>query len=200
MKGNNIIRKTDFIGWDKVDPARHDGIVTLVLELDPNRRRIKLGFAFCSRSDRFNRKVGLKYAMERLRVCPIEIPVLYQADHAAGEVLKALCIRDWGTLEQVTALEIHTEAWRRAVPGWAKKWYSRVMCPEPLTGVDKVAEALEDWGGEIIAEFRKAGAFATAQCFKNFGVKMKNDLLDALQQGLPPGAMKAPESPKDKVH
>jgi len=202
MNGDQIIRKTDYIGWDKVDPERHDGIVTLVIELDPNRRRMKLGFSFCSPSDRFNKKEGHKNARYRLEYCPIEIPVLYQADHAAGEVLKALCIRDWGTLEQVTDLEIYTSAWRKAVPGWAKKWYARHFLHEPMDPLERVVDALEDWRLQMIEDFGEAGAYATAECMSRFEARVIDEFKSVVQQGLtPPGAMQAPqESPKSKVH
>jgi hypothetical protein len=187
MKGDEIIRRTDFINWTGEDPNRHGGVVTLVIELDPNRRRMKLGFSFCTPEDQFIKKEGVKYAMERLRDCPIEILVLYQADHAAGEVLKALCIRDWNTLEQVTTLPIYTPAWRKAVPSWAKKWYRETMVPQPMSGIEKVTAALEDWRDEMLGDFSEAGAFATAQCLGRFGEKMRDDLLGHLP-------------PKDKVH
>jgi hypothetical protein len=152
MKGDKIIRKTDFVNWNGVDPYRHGGVVTLVMELDPNRRRMTLGFSFCKPEDQFIKREGVKYAMERLRDCPIEIPVLYQADHAAGEVLKALCLRDWSTLEQVTTLEIHTEAWRRGVPSWAKKWYKKTMCPEPENPLDTLGRAVSGLADDILEE------------------------------------------------
>lgn len=149
---DQIIRKTDFINWTGEDPYRHDGIVTLVIELDPNRRRMKLGFSFCKPGDQFIKKEGTKYAHERLRDCPIEIPVLYQGDHAAGEILKALCLRDWGTLEQVTTLEIHTEAWRRGVPSWAKKWYRRVFLQEPEHPLDTLGMAVSALADDILEQ------------------------------------------------
>jgi hypothetical protein len=199
---DQIIRKTDYIGWDKVDPERHDGIVTLVIELDPNRRRMKLGFSFCSPSDRFNRKEGHKYAHARLGYCPIEIPVLYQADHAAGEVLKALCIRDWKTLEQVTTLGIYTPAWRKAVPGWAKKWYNRHFLKEPMNPLERVVDALEDWRLQMVEDFGEAGAYAVSKCMNRIKTEMVDELKVITQQVMePPGAMQAPqEVPKSKVH
>lgn len=147
---DHIVRKTDFINWYGEDPYRHGGVVTLVLELDSNRRRMKLGFSFCSPEDQFIKKQGVTKAQERLRDCPIEVPVLYGADFMAKEVLKALCARDWGTLEQVTTLEIHTEAWRRAVPSWAKKWWKSVFVRERMSPFEEVGEALAAWADEMV--------------------------------------------------
>ena len=146
-----ITRKTDFVNWNGVDPYRHGGVVTLVLEMDNNRRRIKIGFSFCSPGDRFTKRVGHEYAQARLNACPIEVPVLYNAEAAVGDVLKALCMRDWENLEQVTTLEIYTAAWRKAVPGWAKKWWMENILAQPQSPFDKLGEALAEWADEITA-------------------------------------------------
>lgn len=166
MSGH-IVRKTDFINWTGHDPYRHGGVVTIVLELDSNRRRMKLGFSFCSPDDPFVKRTGVENAIRRLQECPIEVPVLYAADLMAHEILKALCTRDWGTLEQVTTLEIHTEAWKRAVPSWAKKWWRRIFVKEPMAPFEEVGEALAAWGDEL-----------TFRAFKRARMGVAKDMAD----------------------
>jgi len=154
MKSDRDLQKTfikvDYINWTRQQDARsHGGVVTLYLKLDPNRCRMKMGFSFCNPKDRFSRKEGVRYAKRRFEHCPIEVQVLYRADFMAMEVVRALCLRDWPTLEKVSS-EIHTGLWDRGVPSWALKWYDQAFRPKtPRTPSEQLGDALVAWGDEI---------------------------------------------------
>jgi len=107
----------------------HEGVVTVALAEGP--AHVGFGFAFCSPTDNFEKKIGVAIATERLQSAPVIISRTattkkgkHRVDLNSTEVekfvLRLMFTRDWDRLHKRAFRVPHR--FPEQVPGWLKKW------------------------------------------------------------------------------
>lgn len=75
--------KVYFVG--KRDGEKHDGVMTVATEVQEDGKTLRLGFAFCSKEDRFERKEGRRLAIESLRADRFTMPF---SGHSSDDIVE----------------------------------------------------------------------------------------------------------------
>lgn len=130
-----------YLGWPPDHNQNHNGVLTLAVRHEPRDKQVEIGFSFCSPKDSFSRKEGRKLAVCRLEEMPLRFKYLYEYRRTFREVVKALCHRDFDSLQNVAYVSpllcrlklvpccrkggrvVYEFQPCCLVPGWARKWY-----------------------------------------------------------------------------